>query len=134
MTAAPSAIRDSLKTALETISGLRVYDTIPGTINVPCVIVEPDDPYVTYDQTLDGLATLRFTLLLLVQLGNDRTAQDNLDGYIVTSGATSVPAAVSGRLASTVADARVVEVSRPKVESYNGVDYLAVEFSVVVEQ
>src|SRR5688572_28538840 len=33
-----SAVRDALKTTLGTISGLRVYDTIPDNVNPPCAV------------------------------------------------------------------------------------------------
>lgn len=76
-----TAIRAGFKTALQGV--IRVHDTVPEKPEVPCLVVAPDDPFVTYqDAMAGGLATLHFDLVLLVQRGDDRAAQNALDALL----------------------------------------------------
>lgn len=128
-----SAIRDAIKTRLETISGLRVYDTVPGTVVVPAAIVAPGDPLIVFDVAFArGGDSINFVVLLLVQYAVGRVAQDNLDGYLATSGTSSVKAVVDGTLGNVVQDACVTTARAYGIHRFNDVDYLGVEFAVAV--
>lgn len=75
------AIRTGFKTVLT--PRVRTYDFIPEKPEVPCLIVSPDDPFITYQEAMaGGLALLHFDLVLLVQRGDDRAAQKALDAYL----------------------------------------------------
>lgn len=128
-----AGIRDAIKTALETISGLRVYDTVPDSIGeLPAAWVLPTGG--TYDFDVGGDMEHRFEIVLLVQRGGSLTeAQDALDGYLAESGTGSIKAAVDAATLSTHADAIRVEGYR----DYGGMEYagqlyLGVRFDVSV--
>lgn len=85
-----SMVRDDLKTALATITGLNAYDTMPAKPEVPCAVVIPSriDVHKAFG---GGVCDIRFVIQILVQLADWPSAQDQLDGYIslVTSGSVS---------------------------------------------
>lgn len=86
-------IRDGLKRRVETVQGLRAYDKVPEKPEVPCVVVAPDEPFISYLEAMaGGMTRLNFQLVLLVQRGNDRSAQDALDAYL--SAGTSEPLSI----------------------------------------
>lgn len=79
-----ATIRDGFKTRLETVSGLRAFDTFPaGEIPVPAAVVLPSDPFITYPETIaPGICTLNFRVTLLASFSSDRTGQDTIDAYL----------------------------------------------------
>src|SRR6266498_5039915 len=97
-------IRDALKARIDTIDSLETYDTMPTEVAVPAAIVYPSPgAFLTY-QTMDGAADLEFIVIVLVSGSVDDLAQDELDGYLAGSGATSIKAAINAdpRLGNTV--------------------------------
>jgi len=92
MTSSLRAIRLGLKTQLETISGLRAYDVWPTTINPPVAVVRPLSGL--YSDDLGGSMTHQLEITLLLQLGDQRVAQEQMDAYIGTEGDSSIPAAI----------------------------------------
>ena len=127
-------IRDGLKTALETITGLTVYDTVPGSIVTPCAIVQPET--VEYQVTQGGAtaATWEMAIIVLVQAVVEDTAQDAVDDYISPTGSSSVPAAIVADqdLNGTVAYAVVTEMDRYGEFTFNEVRYIGARFLVEV--
>lgn len=90
-----SAVRDALKSRIEAqVSGLRVLDTIPaGEVRPPVAVVIPD---MSERRTLGASKnTERYRLRLALSAASERTAQDQLDGYLSSSGATSIQAALA---------------------------------------
>lgn len=127
------AIRDAIKTRLATISGLRPYDTVPGSLLPPAAIVMPGDPVVVFDSALGrGGDELNFVVLVVVQYAVERVAQDNLDAYLATSGSSSIKTAVDGTLGGVVSDACVTSARSYGVHKVNEIEYLGVEFTVSV--
>lgn len=127
-----SAIRDAIKTQLQTIPGLRAYDTLSLVVNAPAAVVIWGDPAIEYDESFSGGDKLRFVIVAIVALVSDRTAQDSLDGYLDNSGATSIKSAVEGTLGGLVADCNVTTATKPGVYPVGGVNYLGVRFNVEV--
>lgn len=128
-----AAIRDGLKTRLETISGLRAYDTVPGAPNLPCAIVMPDG--IAYDTTCGrGADTYAFLITVLVSDADSGLAQDALDGYCNGTGATSIKTAIEGEqtLGGLVSYARVVALRDYGTVKAGGVDYLGGVFMLEV--
>lgn len=76
-----AAIRDGVKTSLQAIEGLRVYDTIPtADLAVPAAVVQP--VRIRYQEAFKGgLVEAHMRITLLVG-GDDRAAQNALDGYL----------------------------------------------------
>lgn len=90
-----SAVRDALKTRIEAqVSGLRVLDTVPGgEVHPPVAVVIPE---MGERRTLGGTKnTERYRLRIAVSAASERTGQDKLDGYLASSGATSIQAALA---------------------------------------
>ncbi len=91
-----AAVRAGLKTNLETISGLIVYSQWPEQPVPPAALIglQGDNP-VDYDDSVEGAATLRLTVDVLVQKVVTKVAADAVDAYIDPSGARSVRAALN---------------------------------------
>jgi hypothetical protein len=88
------AIRDRLKTLLQTVSGLFVYDTMPRVPVTPCAIVVPAPGLFIDRATLDGAEDLEFVIVVALQQVVDGAAQDNTDTYL-SEGSSSIVAALN---------------------------------------
>lgn len=84
-----SSIRDNLKSTIENISGLRVYDTIPDIVNPPGVIISPDR--IEFSKSMQrGYDEYEFDVLVVVSRASSRSGQDELDSYITGAGSSSI--------------------------------------------
>lgn len=130
-----SDIRTRLKTRLATISGLRVYATVPDKPELPAAIIRP--LRMDYQQSMGsgGANRVPFEIVLLVSLGagNER-AQDLLDAYLDESGASSIKAAIEGdkTLAGTVHTLHVAGWRDYGMIDWAGVTFLGVRIDVEV--
>ena len=71
----PSTVRDGLKTNLQTITGLRVYDLIPEIPTPPCAVVGQLD--FTFDiDNARGLDQAEVDVYVIVQRFSERAGQD----------------------------------------------------------
>jgi hypothetical protein len=129
-----AAIRAGLKTRLETIVGLRVVDYRPGSLNPPMAVVVRQS--TTFDVSFDGADDNTMAIIVYVQFGDDRVAEDNLDAYLDPSGASSIVAAVHAdpTLGGVVDYSRVVDVVDNGLVAYGNTDlqYLAATFTVEI--
>ncbi len=129
-----SAIRDGLKTRLETSSVfIQVSDTAPDTVSPPCAIVLPGSPVVEYHQAFgNGLERFMFTVLVLAQRFDVAANQDLIDGMV--SGGSSVRALIEGdrTLGGTCSDCQVRMASTYGEVNVGDVDYLGIEFEIEV--
>ena len=126
-------IRTGLATRLGTISGLRTSALMPDNPNPPIAIVIPDN--ISFDDTFHrGMDTFTFRIFLIVGRADERTAQNSLDGYCATSGATSVKAAVEGdkTLGGKAYDCRVTTMRSYGSVLIGETNYLSCEFVVLV--
>jgi hypothetical protein len=133
MTATPSQIKDALKTALQTIPGLRAYDYQPDGVNPPFAFSTLDE--ITYHGAMGaGNIVNRFTVTVVVQRVSERTAQDKLDGYVAYSGAQSVRAALEAdrTLGGVVQDLIVTGATNITNIDANDTLYLTVDFQLLV--
>lgn len=129
-----AAVRDGIKTNLATITGLRVRDTLPETIEPPMAVVWLQPPF-TFDKAMQrGVDEGNFHVTVFVSRADERTAQDKLDGYMNGTGATSVKTAIETdkTLGGSVGDSRVTQIVDFGPVAYAGTEYLAVEFNVYV--
>jgi len=86
-------IRDALKTNLQTIINMRVYDTIPDVVVPPCAVVGQLD--FTFDiDNARGLDQASVDIYVLVQRFSERTAQDKLDTLLAGTGPKSIKTAL----------------------------------------
>ena len=134
MPATISQVKDGLKTAINTVSGLRAFDYQPDQVNPPFAWPTLDN--INYHQTgmASGGVVMNFTVTLVVNRASERTAQDQLDQYMSWDGAKSLRAAIEAdRTLGGVCDDLIVNGA----ENLTNIDandtlYLAVDFKVVV--
>lgn len=116
-----------IKTGLETISGLRVFDYPPDAIGeFPAAIILQGNPVIEFDTDIAGSYHLyRLRIMVLVSRPGEATQSwDDLESYMAATGSGSVRAAVDG----TARRATAVEAAgRIK---YNDTDYWGIVFLV----
>lgn len=83
-----SQVRDGIASVVDDVTGLRVYDTIPDAFATPGAIIIPVN---SVPRTLTGTRDEQnYRVLLLLANEVTRVAQDTLDGYISSTGSTSI--------------------------------------------
>ena len=130
--ASVSSIRTGLATRLGTIAGLRTSAFMPDNPNPPIAVVMPSS--VSYDDTFKrGMQTYVFNVLVIVGRVDERTAQSNLDGYVSSTGSSSIKLAIEGdkTLGGVVFDTRVSEMRNYGQLPVGEVTYLTAEFTVL---
>jgi len=86
------AIQQGLAAATSTVTGLRGYPNLPGSINPP--VAAPYEFELTYHQAFGGLSSAMFTVGVFASLGDTDAGRKALVGYLAPSGTGSVPAAI----------------------------------------
>ena len=130
MTMTVSTVRDNLKTQIATISGLRVYDTVPDSVNVPAAVVGMLD--MDFDATMNrGYDRATLDVILITGRMSERSAQNALDTYLSGSGNSSIKAVVEANktLSGAVQTLRVTAATSGSIQ-VSGIDYLAYRFRV----
>lgn len=90
-----SQVRDGIASVVDDVTGLHVYDTIPDSFVPPGAIIIPEN---SVPRTVTGTRDEQnYRVLLLLANEVTRVAQDTLDGYLSSTGDTSLRA----KLAST---------------------------------
>jgi hypothetical protein len=126
-------IRDGIATNLQTISGLRTSAEVPDNPNPPQAVVQMGN--VSYDTAFQGgLTTYSFIVSVIVARVTEGRAQERLDAYASTSGASSVKEAIESdrTLGGVVADVRVVEMTNVGAVLLGEATYIAADFAVTV--
>lgn len=118
-------IRDALKTALATVSGLQAHARVPGSITPPAAVVAPDS--IEYDADFEHGATYRLPVQVYVQLGEWDSAQKQLDGLVAHDGT-----AVTAINAITTIEARVTGMEDYRDKEFGGAFYLGALLNVEV--
>jgi hypothetical protein len=93
----PSTIRDeraALAAFLRTISGLHGYRVWPDNVQTPAALVRPLRR-VDVVQGPDAMPNRWYTIEVLVSLGDNESAQDQLDQYLEEFGPYSIRQALS---------------------------------------
>jgi hypothetical protein len=127
-----AAVRTALKTRLETIDGLRVYDTAPDAVVPPAVVIKPAPGQLIDYNSATGVDDLRFTLILVVPRRDEGAAQDELDSYLARSGANSIYATISGLAVPGTDFAEVMNASDYGGYTYANETFFGCKFLVVV--
>lgn len=130
-----TSIRDGLKTNLETISGLTAYEYVPDWIEPPIALVAPINS-LNYDSTMArGADTYEIPVIVYISRVDAQLSQDAVDGYLASSGATSVKAAIESdtTLGGAAMSVRVVSATDyGEYEVTQGTSFLGVTFNVEV--
>lgn len=88
-----NGIREAIKTNLQNITNLRVYDLIPDVVVPPCAVVGQLD--FTFDiDNQRGLDQASVDVFVIVQRISERTGQEKLDNYLAGSGSGSIKTAI----------------------------------------
>jgi hypothetical protein len=130
----PSTVRTNLKTALSTITGMRVFDYVPDSTNIPTnnAFAIVGQLSMNYDYTLNrGFDSASCQIIVVVGRMSEKDGQSRLDGLLASSGSTSIKAAVEvdKTLGGAVQTLRVVSASPGTITSAN-IDYLSYQYSV----
>ncbi|HEY7824563.1 MAG TPA: hypothetical protein VIG24_17105 [Acidimicrobiia bacterium] len=126
-------LRDGLAARLQTISGLRVSDVMVDAPRPPQAVVAP--LRVDYDlNARRGADTYQFVVTVMVSRADSRSAQDQLDAYVV--GANSVKAAIEAdrTLGGKANTCRVIEMRNYGAIAFGDQLYLGCEFLVEVTE
>lgn len=133
---AATTLRDimtGLEARLETITGLRVSEFIPGQVNPPAAVVGVP-PVPQYHSTMGaaGTYTVEATITLFVSAAYERGGQLALADYASPTGALSIPAAVLAdkTLGGRVHDAHVTAFRPLGFEEVGVLKYYGGLFSV----
>jgi hypothetical protein len=125
-------LRTGIATNLATITGLRTAATMPDNPNPPIAIVIPST--ISFDDTFQrGMQTYAFNVLVIVGRADERTAQNNLDGFCASTGTKSIKLAVEKdkSLGGKAFDVRVTEMRNYGQIVIGEVTYLSAEFTVL---
>jgi hypothetical protein len=124
-----SLAMEQLGQRLDTIDGLRAYDSPPGTVNAPAAIVGYPTTY-TFDATY-GRGMDTFSLPVIVVVGGvfARGTRERLGEYLAGAGAKSIKGVVESGLYSAF---DVVRVASAEIETVmlGDVEYLAAIFNL----
>lgn len=87
-----------IETRLLTISGLRAYSEMPGTVSPPAAWPDPTSIAIGYDLDMGGSISLSFNVRLALASGGSGLvrAQAALMPYLAVSGASSIKGAIEG--------------------------------------
>lgn len=127
-----SEIRTEIAENLATITGLRTAPVMPDNPSPPIAIVTPDS--ISYDDTFHrGMQTYTFTVIVLVGRVAERSAQNAMDAFCSSTGASSIKLAIESdkTLDGKVFDLRVTDMRAYATISVGEVNYLAAEFLVL---
>lgn len=110
----PAEIRVGLGDNLRSIDGLLVYDAEPASPKPPCAWPWPDEPFIEREAMHKGVLCMHYKIAVLVAAADTEYGIEQLDSYLVTSGAGSVWAAIESdqSLGGAASDAIVQEVRR----------------------
>ena len=86
-------VRDQIGKNIESISGVRIYDTIPDVVVPPCAVVGQLD--FTFDvDNARGLDQASVDVYVIVQRISERAGQDKLDQLLGGTGNKSIKTAI----------------------------------------
>lgn len=127
-----SDLRTGIATNLATITGLRTSSTLPDNPNPPVALVAPTS--ITFDGAFHkGMQTYTFNVLVIVGRADERTAQNKLDGFVSSTGSSSIKLAIESdkTLGGKAFDTRVSEMRSYGQIPIGEVTYLSAEFTVL---
>lgn len=125
-------LRTAIATNLATITGLRTSPTLPDNPNPPIALVTPIS--VSFDDVFKrGMQTYTFVISVIVGRVDERTAQNKLDAYVSSTGASSIKLAVESdkTLGGNAFDCRVTEMRNYGELTIGDVIYLSAEFTAL---
>lgn len=133
--ASVKGLRTAIATNLGSISGLRTSNFIPEMVNPPVAVVYPTGAPVEFHLASNNSShQFYFEVMIVVGRADARSAQDDLDEYISTTGTKSAFLAIEldrtlGGLAQDCVARRVSSYGSTEI---NNIEYLAATIQVDV--
>jgi hypothetical protein len=90
-----ATVRQSLATALGVIPGLRVSADYQSQVNPPAAIIMPQPRQSLRFDALGGSVSYLLRIVLLGSAVEDTSSQALMDGYLATTGSSSIAAALA---------------------------------------
>lgn len=75
---------EALVVVLSAATGVDVFDHVPEVLPLPCVVLEPADPYLTKTETFGDDYDVRVSAWVLVELVGNEQANEDLDALLAT--------------------------------------------------
>lgn len=129
-----TAVREALRTRLLTAfpTGLNVYARWPGALSSPAAVVIRRQ--TEFDPTFDLAAEATLAIKVLVAVGSEDAAGEDLDDYVAPAGALSIRAALEGdpTLGGLVDYLHVATAEGEEITTYKGNDYLSTDLTLVI--
>jgi hypothetical protein len=131
-----SDIRAQIKVRLQTISGLEVFDYVPGAFSPPVAIVGFPEEIDYHEAMGNGMTRITIPVRVLVANTLNEETTRALETYLDSSGANSVKAAIEGDrdLGSTVSDCVVMRMSGAGEIELGNVVYLGADWELLILQ
>lgn len=76
----PAGAIGAVATALAAVDGLRVHETVPGSVAAPAAVIEIAG--ISAPATFDGSVTYQMRVTLLIQRGDQRSSQETTYAFI----------------------------------------------------
>jgi len=127
-----SDLREGIAKNLRTITGLRAVATVPDNPTPPIAVIYPQN--IEFDDSFNrGLQTYSFRVVVIVGRADERSAQNRLDSFVASTGATSIKLAIESdkTLSGKAFDTRVVAMTNYGSLDISEVTYLSAEFTVL---
>jgi hypothetical protein len=127
-----SDLREGIAKNLRTITGLRAVATVPDNPTPPIAVIYPQN--IEFDDSFNrGLQTYSFRVVVIVGRADERSAQNRLDSFVASTGATSIKLAIESdkTLSGKAFDTRVVAMTNYGSLEISEVTYLSAEFTVL---
>jgi len=129
--ASVTELREGLAQAMSAISGLRTSATVPDAPRPPIAVVIPDR--IEYDLNANrGADRFFFTVTLLASRADERTAQINLDKYLVGPQSIKTAIETDRTLGGRADTCRVTSMQNYAAVPVGEVTYLSAQFIVEV--
>jgi len=129
-----TAICNGLAAAVGLVPGLRVSPTFVAQVNPPAAIIMPQPGLGVKFDTIDGGVSYPLRVVLLVSYTEDASSVALMNGYLASTGPSSVLAAIKAnpRLAGVYDYANVESVRGYGLREWAGQQYLGADVVVNV--
>ncbi len=127
-----SGVRDAIGKNIQTITGMRIYDTIPDVVVPPCAVVGQLD--FTFDiDNARGLDQASVDVYVIVQRISERSGQDKLDELLGGSGNKSIKTAIeSDRTLGGLVDTLRVITAESGTYVSGDVTFLSYRYNLII--
>lgn len=125
MAATAEQIMDGLATRLQTISGLRVTDYIPGQVTPPAAVIGVPGIQQYHGTMGNGVVVWSPMVTVFTSTAWDRFGQNALAEYMSPTGAKSIRAAIEAdrTLGGVVSDCVVMSAEAMSIQQFAAIGY-----------